>query len=127
MKVGSVDPVQQSKIQEYTQRSATVEETKAQDPKQKQQDRVLNKLEYVTDFDKSNLEELDEAVKKLNDTATAFNIRLNFSVDERTDRLVVKVIEKDTDKVIREIPPEQVLNMVAQIQNMIGIFVDARR
>ena len=127
MKVGSVDPVQQSKIQEYNQRSTIIEETKAQDPKQKQQDKVLNKFEYVTEFDRSNLEELDEAVKKLNDTATAFNIKLNFSVDERTDRLVVKVIEKDTEKVIREIPPEQVLNMVAQIQNMIGIFVDARR
>jgi len=57
----------------------------------------------------------------------AFNIKLNFSIDENTERIVVKVIERETERLIREIPPEHILNMVAQIQNLIGVFIDARR
>ena len=126
MKVSSVDPVQLTKIQEYNQKGA-LQEKQEFDPKQKQQARVLNKEEQVTHWDKSNLEELDDAVKKLNSTAMAFNIRLNFSVDDQTERVVVKVIEEESERIIREIPPEHVLNMVAQIQSLIGVFVDARR
>jgi len=126
VKVNSVDPVQLTRIQEYNQKGNLLEKQEF-DPKQKQQARVLNKEEQVTHWDKSNLEELDDAVKKLNSTAAAFNVKLNFSVDDQTERIVVKVMEKETERIIREIPPEYVLNMVAQIQSLIGVFVDARR
>jgi flagellar protein FlaG len=126
VKVNSVDPVQLTKIQEYNQKGTLLEKQEF-DPKQKQQARVLNKEEQVTYWDKSSLEELDDAVKKLNSTAAAFNVKLNFSVDDQTERLVVKVMEKESERIIREIPPEYVLNMVAQIQSLIGVFVDARR
>jgi len=126
VKVNSVDPVQLTRIQEYNQKGTLLEKQEF-DPKQKQQARVLNKEEQITHWDKSSLEELDDAIKKLNSTAAAFNIKLNFSVDDQTERLVVKVMEKETEKIIREIPPEYILNMVAQIQSLIGVFVDARR
>lgn len=126
MKVDGIEHVQLNKIQEYSHKE-TIRENQKHDPKQKQQDRVLNKEQQVSQWDKTHLQELEESVKKLNSAAEAFNVKLRFSVDERTDRIVVKVIERETEQVIREIPPEQVLNMVAQIQDLIGVFVDARR
>lgn len=126
MLTNGVDPVQLTKIQEYTQK-AIIQESHKQDPKQKQQDRVLNREQQVTEWGRTHMQELEESIKKLNTTAEAFNIRLRFKVDEETDRIVVKVVEKETEKVIREIPPEQVLNMVAQIQDLIGVLVDSRR
>ena len=37
---------------------------------------------------------------------------------------MVKVINEDTNEVIREIPPEQILDMVAKMWELAGILVD---
>jgi uncharacterized FlaG/YvyC family protein len=70
---------------------------------------------------------VDEAVEKLRSAGDLFNKRLDFRVDEATNRIVVKVIDTRTDKVIKEIPPEQLLHLAAKIQEMIGLLVDEER
>ncbi len=70
---------------------------------------------------------IDEAVEKLKSAGDMFNKRLDFRVDEETNRIVVKVIDTRTDKVIKEIPPEQLLHLAAKIQEMIGLLVDEER
>ncbi|MEW5919754.1 MAG: flagellar protein FlaG [Bacillota bacterium] len=126
MKVDGVDPVQLNKVHDFTQKTV-VQESQRQDPKQKQQERVLGREQPVGEWDGSRIEELDEALRKMNQTAETFNVSLRFRVHEETERIMVQVINRDSKEVIREIPPERVLNMVAQIQNMIGLFVDFRR
>jgi flagellar protein FlaG len=68
-----------------------------------------------------------DAVEKLRHAGNLFNKRLDFRVDEATNRIVVKVIDTETDKVIKEIPPEQLLHLAAKIQEMIGLLVDEER
>ncbi len=126
MKVDGVDPVQLNKVTEFTQKAA-VQESQRQDPKRSQQERVLGREQPVGEWDGSNIEELDKGIQQMNKAAEAFNVELRFSIHEGTDRVMVQVVNKQSQEVIREIPPERVLNMVAQIQNMIGLFVDARR
>ncbi len=70
---------------------------------------------------------IDQAVEKLKGLGNLFNRRLDFRVDRDTHRVVVKVIDTETDKVIKEIPPEQVLRLAAKIQEMIGLLVDEER
>jgi flagellar protein FlaG len=53
-----------------------------------------------------------------------FNRRLKFSVNEEIDRVVVKVVDGSTDKVIKEIPPEEIQKLVARIRETIGILFD---
>ena len=126
MKVDGVDPIQLNKVTEFTQKTL-VQESQRQDPKREQQERVLGREQQVVEWDGSNTEALDEAIKQMNRAAEAFNVELKFSVHEGTDRVMVQVVNKESQEIIREIPPERVLNMVAQIQNMIGLFVDSRR
>ena len=128
MKVDGVDPIQLNKVTEFTQKTL-VQESQRQDPKREQQERVLGREQQVVKWDGSNTEALDEAIKQMNKAAEAFNVELKFSVHEGTDRVMVQVVNKESQEIIREIPPERVLNMVAQIQTMIGIglFVDSRR
>ena len=128
MKVDGVDPIQLNKVTEFTQKTL-VQESQRQDPKREQQERVLGREQQVVEWDGSNTEALDEAIKQMNRAAEAFNVELKFSVHEGTDRVMVQVVNKESQEIIREIPPERVLNMVAQIQTMIGIglFVDSRR
>jgi flagellar protein FlaG len=70
---------------------------------------------------------VNEAIEKLKQAGEIFNRRLDFRVDEETNRVVVKVVDTTTDKVIKEIPPEQLLQLAARIQEMIGILVDEER
>jgi len=80
-----------------------------------------------TDVDLKVKDNVNEAIEKLKHAAEIFNRRLDFRVDEETNRVVVKVVDTTTDKVIKEIPPEQLLQLVAKMQEMIGILVDEER
>lgn len=126
MKVDGVDPIQLNKVQDFTQKPV-VQESQRQDPRKQQQDRVLGREQPLGDWEMSRIEELDGALKKMNQAAETFNVGLRFRTHEATERIIVQVINRDSQEVVREIPPERVLNMVAQIQSMIGLFIDARR
>jgi flagellar protein FlaG len=54
------------------------------------------------------------------------NVRLQFSMHEATGRTMVNVTEQETGKLIRQIPPEQVLDLAARIDEMIGILFDKK-
>ena len=54
------------------------------------------------------------------------NIGLKFSVHEATGRTIVKVVDKETDELIREIPPEKLLNLADKMGEMIGILFDKK-
>ena len=53
--------------------------------------------------------------------------RCEYSYHKETKRVSIKVIDKDTDKVIREIPPEKSLDMLQKMWEMAGILVDEKR
>ncbi|MBU5477766.1 flagellar protein FlaG [Eubacterium sp. MSJ-13] len=55
------------------------------------------------------------------------NTRLEYSVDDDTQRISIKVIDKDTDKCIREVPPEETLKALKKIWEIAGIIVDEKR
>ena len=72
---------------------------------------------------------LEEKTGQLNRAMEIFNKRLRFEVHDETERIMVKILEKrvdNTDEVIREIPPERVLDMLARIEEMIGLLIDER-
>jgi flagellar protein FlaG len=66
---------------------------------------------------------IDRAVKAVQGPYTS----LEFSVHETTKRISVKVMNRDTGEVIREIPPEKSLDLVAKLWEMAGILIDERR
>ena len=70
--------------------------------------------------------DIKEAVAKLEKMVTQFNRRFEISVNEQINRIVVKVIDTDTDKVIKEIPPEEIQHLLAQIDEMMGLFINER-
>ncbi|MCK4257413.1 MAG: flagellar protein FlaG [Halanaerobiales bacterium] len=67
-----------------------------------------------------------EITNELNEMVKTFNRKLEFSVHEDTNRVMVKVVDTETDEIIREIPPEAVLDIVAKMQDTFSIFVDVR-
>lgn len=53
--------------------------------------------------------------------------RCEYSYHKKTNRVSIKVINSDTDEVIREIPPEKSLDMLQKMWEMAGILVDEKR
>lgn len=54
------------------------------------------------------------------------NTHLDFSVHEKTDRIVVRITDQETGDVIREIPSEEFLNLAARLQEMVGLMFDMK-
>ena len=59
-----------------------------------------------------------ELLKQVENHPQMVRRNLEFSIDEETGREVVRVIDSDTKEVIRQLPPEQILHMIAQIQEL---------
>ena len=55
------------------------------------------------------------------------NTRCSFKYHEETNRISITVRDKDTDEVIREIPPEKALDMIAKAWELAGLMVDEKR
>lgn len=71
----------------------------------------------------TNREEFKEQVEKLNKVALIFDKRINFEIHEETGRVMTKVVSKESGEVLREIPPEQILNILAQMEDTLGLGI----
>ncbi|MEK3790872.1 flagellar protein FlaG [Paenibacillus sp. FSL R7-0204] len=65
---------------------------------------------------------LDRALKALEGPEKSFEV----SVHKETKAIMVKVLNKETGELIREIPAEKTLDMVANMMHIAGILVDER-
>ena len=61
-------------------------------------------------------EEVEQAVSNLSEFVQNVRRELNFSIDDESGHTVVKVINSQTDEVIRQIPPEEVLAIARNLQ-----------
>jgi flagellar protein FlaG len=77
-----------------------------------------------SDDEKSDLHKLQEEIKRINETIAPKNIALNYSVDETTDEIVIKVVEMPSEKVIRQIPPDAILSLRGRLQEILGVIFD---
>ncbi len=76
---------------------------------------------------KISREELTKTIDRIDKTVRVFNRSIHFTKHEESGRLWIKVIDTETKKVVREIPPEEILNIVARLDEIIGLLVDERR
>ncbi len=128
MKIQSIDHEALERMQERVNRQEVKQSEKSvayEKIKQHEDERHFKALPFQDD--EAFLAEVERAIAKLNETAMTFDIGLRFRKHESTGRWMVQVLNIEEDKIIREIPPEQVLNLVAQIQTLIGVLLDERR
>jgi flagellar protein FlaG len=65
---------------------------------------------------------LDRALHALQGPTTTFEV----SMHKETNTIMVKVLNKETGELIREIPPEKTLDLVANMMKIAGIIIDER-
>lgn len=79
--------------------------------------------EYIPISDEQLIKAIERAIKSLEGNETM----LDFSVHDRTKQMMVKVLNKNTGELIREIPPERSLDFLAKVWEKIGILIDEKR
>lgn len=72
----------------------------------------------------TTLQQLEQAVEQLNKTMTTYNTELRFELHKESREMQVSVINSQTDEVIRKIPPDKILNIIAHVKEMLGLIVD---
>jgi len=70
--------------------------------------------------------ERDGILKQLNKTLEAFDTHVSLTLDEKSHRTVIKVIDNDTGKVVRQIPDEQMMRISERITQLLGVMYDEK-
>jgi flagellar protein FlaG len=104
---GSVPPVTSSQTIQATSGLKVV--TKPEEP-----------TAPVAEFDKATL---TGAVQKLNDYVAPALQTIQFSIDEESERIVVKVVDTATQKVLRQIPNEEVMAITKTLDKLQGLVI----
>ncbi len=107
--------------------TASVTKTQAEEEKgssegngsQQQQQSMVN-TQATPDQLKKMIAEMNRKINNSNEEAV-------FGVHEETNRIMIKILDKDTKEVIKEFPPEKTLDMIERLWEMAGILVDEKR
>lgn len=76
---------------------------------------------------KAGSKDLEDAVKVANKLLFKNNTHLKFQIHEKTKEVMVKIVNDESGEVVKEIPPEKMLDMVAKLWEIAGILIDERR
>jgi flagellar protein FlaG len=68
--------------------------------------------------------DLKTVIRDIQRVSEAFNRHLTFTLNEKLGQVVVKVIDNDTDKVVREIPPAELQRVYERIREVMGLLFD---
>lgn len=88
---------------------------------------IETQLQYDEAEEKITMDQLEKAVNKANEHILGVNTQFQYRIHEGTDRIMVRLIDTETQDVIREIPPEKMLDLVAEIWKRVGLVVDKQK
>ena len=69
--------------------------------------------------------QIKKAVEEINKKVN--NSEAIFGVHEKTNRITIKIVDKETKEIIKEFPPEKTLDMIAKVWEVAGLMVDEKR
>lgn len=70
-------------------------------------------------------EQLKKAIAELN--KNSHNSQVQFGIHEDTNRITLKIVDKETKETIKEFPAEKTLDMIAKAWELAGLLVDEKR
>ncbi|WP_456432691.1 flagellar protein FlaG [Thermosulfuriphilus sp.] len=77
----------------------------------------------VSGLDKTQLERLAESIEEY---LRHLDFKIEFSVHQETDQIVVKVVDPKTGQVIRQIPPEELLKIQEKLHELTGLLFEKK-
>ncbi len=80
-------------------------------------------------YEKKNTDPVDvrKAVEEMNRLTGGLNEKVQFSFDEKNNRVIIRVMDRDTNEVISEIPGKYSIRLLEHFREYIGLFIDESR
>ncbi len=121
--VENMDVTTQEQNNVYDQTTVKVASAEKADDQSKGQDGAGNGA--AREQQQANTEQIKKAVENLNKNMS--RSEAVFGIHEETNRVTIKIVDRETKEVIKELPPEKTLDMIAKAWELAGILVDERR
>ncbi|MFP4172525.1 MAG: flagellar protein FlaG [Candidatus Hydrogenedentota bacterium] len=83
---------------------------------------LLEELQKTPGFTPKDL--LKEKAMMVGETVNLLNRGLDYWVDEDTDKIVMQIVNRHTQEVIRQIPPEEIIEISGRLQQLVGLIFD---
>ncbi len=104
--------------------AATASPPRVNEPVQKvEKQRQDIEQQPQVDSEKSQIQP-EELLKQINALTEDGVYSVRFEQDDTADQLVVKIVDNETDEIIRQIPPEELINLTKHLQEMSGNLVN---
>jgi len=71
-------------------------------------------------------EELQKIIQEIKRKLDFLNRYLKIEIDDQLEIPVVKIFERDTNRLIRQVPPDHILRLMRRIDEMLGVFLSER-
>lgn len=84
---------------------------------------AVDPLKTVGSTQRIDKQQLEEAVNDVQNFVSSVNQNLEFSVDDETGRTVIKVIDRQTEQILRQIPSEEMLQIAKALGKLNGLLV----
>lgn len=98
--------------------AASAEKESAEKTEKASQKASVNEADFT--------KQLEEQIEQLNKMMQNSDRSLAFSVDKDLDEVVVKVVDTNTDEVIRQIPNEEALKFAKNLEGVLGVIFNDR-
>lgn len=93
---------------------------------------ALGKVEQDTEVNAeaanvaNDLEKIESQVRQIQNYAAFVGSKIQFRVNEDLGKVIVKIVDPQTDKVIKEIPSADVQNLQMRLKEALGLLVDEK-
>ena len=83
-----------------------------------------SRVEEKKSSEQPSNEAVEKAVQKANELARSLSRKLSFSYDDRINKVIVRVMEGEGDKLVRQIPTEEMIRLSVRMDEIMGMLID---
>lgn len=69
-----------------------------------------------------SLENVQDLAEQIENYLKEINIRLSFEVDKETEDVIVRIVNRETGELIRQIPPDELLKLRQKLEELVGVL-----
>lgn len=90
------------------------------------QDADADKVSPKTQNAKIAFEEVEELTHRLNEFMDSLAVNIHFDIHEKTKKIMVRVMDSKDQRVLREYPPQELLDTLGAISDYVGVLLDKK-
>ena len=90
-----------------------------------------SETDWQEDQNESLMEQQAQSQENIKKMVEEFNKKMGnseaiFGIHEGTNRIMIKIVDKESKEVLKEFPPEKTLDMITMVWEMAGILIDEK-